>query len=209
MNTKSVLVVVVLLLSNLFAFAQRNPLNMDRESFFRFGIKGGLNANKIDGLSYKKGYNYNYQVGAFMQFNFSRRFGIQPEVNFVQSESEFTDDGTSAYDDLFTGGSQREAKLNYLEVPILLNLNIGTSKRVKLQLGPSYGLLLSQAVDSLKVNGDLYKASEFSAIGGLWIQLPAINFGARYKLGLTNINDIDNRDRWRSQAIQLFAGITF
>lgn len=203
------LILSVSMLLSIQLMAQRNPLNMDRESFFRLGLKGGVNINKIDGSSYKQGFNYNYQVGGFMQFNFSKRFGIQPELNFVQSTSEFTNDGTLVYDDLFTGGSQREAKLNYLEVPILLNLNIGTSKRVKLQLGPSYGALLSQAVDSLVNNGNIYKDTEFSAIGGLWIQLPTINIGARYKLGLTNINDIDNRDEWKNQAIQIFAGLTF
>jgi hypothetical protein len=205
---KSVGIIVLVLISSI-AVAQRNPLNMDSERFFRLGLKGGVNANKIIGQSYKEGFNYNYQVGGFMQFNFSRRFGIQPEVSFVQNTTEFSDDNSLIYDDLFFGGSQREAKLNYLEVPILLNLNIGTSKRVKLQLGPSYGALLSQTVDSLRSGGNIYKNTEFSAIGGVWIQLPAINFGGRYKLGLTNINDIDNREKWKNQAIQIFAGITF
>ena len=191
------------------AFAQRNPLNMDRENLIRFGVKGGLNINKIQGMSYNDGFNYNYQLGGFMQINFSKRFGIQPEVSFVQSTSEFTDDGTGVYDDLFLGGSQREAKLNYLEIPILLNVNLGTSKRVKLQIGPAYNALLSQTVDSLKVNGDFYKNSDLSAIGGLWIQLPLVNIGARYKIGLTNVNDIDNRERWTKEGFQVFVGLTF
>ena len=208
-NIKVIVVLVLVLLSSVMVVAQRNPSNMDRENFFRIGLKGGVNINKIVGQSYKEGFNYNYQVGGFMQFNFSKRFGIQPEVSFVQNTTEFSDDGTVVYDDLFFGGSQREAKLNYLEVPILLNLNIGTSKRVKLQLGPSYGALLSQTVDSLRSGRNIYKNTEFSAMGGIWIQLPAINFGGRYKLGLTNINDIDNREKWKNQAIQIFAGITF
>ncbi len=189
--------------------AQRNSLDMDRENFFRVGLKGGVNINKINGTSYKDGFNYNYQAGGFMQFNFSKRFGLQPEVSFVQSTSQFTNDNTDIYDDLFLSGSQKEAKLNYLEIPLLLSVNVGTSKRVKLQLGPAFGALLKQAVDSLKSNGDIYKNTDFSAIGGLWIQLPLVNVGARYKLGLTNINDIDNREKWRSQAFQIFAGITF
>ena len=147
-------------------------------------------------------------MGGFVQINFSKRFGIQPEVSLVQSSSEFTDDPAEVYDDLFDG-SQRKAKLSYLEVPVLLNVNLGPSKRVKLQVGPSYGGLLKQTVDSLKVNGDLYKKSEWSAIGGLWIQLPLINIGARFKQGLTNINAIDNRQTWKNQSIQVFLGLTF
>lgn len=190
-------------------FPQRNKLSMDHEKFFRFGAKVGVNINKINGKSYKSGFNYNFQAGAFVQINFSNRFGIQPEVSFVQSKSEFTDDETDIYDDIFRDGSQKKAVLNYLEIPVLLNINIGPSKRVKLQLGPSYGGLLKQTVDSLISNNNIYKNSEWSAIGGLWIQLPLVNIGARYKIGLTNINAIDNKQTWKGQAIQIFMGLTF
>lgn len=204
------LCVALLLLLSTTGFAQgRKKLDMDHENFFRFGAKGGVNINKVTGKSYKQGFNYNFQAGAFMQFNFSNRFGIQPEVNFVQTKSEFTNDATDIYDNLFLSGSQKKATLNYLEVPVFLNINVGPSKRVKLQFGPSYGGLLKQTVDSLKNNGSLYKNSEWSAIGGLWIQLPLINLGARYKLGLTNINAYDDKQTWKNQAIQIFVGLTF
>lgn len=189
--------------------AQNFDPDRDSENFFRFGAKAGVNMNKVQGKSFKDGFNYNFQVGGFLQFNFSHRFGIQPEVNFVQTSSEFTDDANTIYDDVFLDGSQKKARLNYLEVPVLLNINIGMSKRVKLQVGPAYGGLLKQTVDSLKNNGNIYKKSEWSAIGGLWIQLPFVNIGARYKMGLTNINAIDDRQTWKNQAIQVFAGITF
>ena len=95
----------------------------------------------------------------------------------------------------FRDGSQRKAKLNYLKVPLLLNINIGPSKRVKLQLGPQIGGVLKETVDSLKNNGDIFKKSDWAAVGGLWIQIPFINLGARYEIGLTNLNDIDNQGK--------------
>lgn len=181
---------------------------IDSENFFRIGVKGGVNINKIKGQSYKSGFNYNYQLGGFMQFNFGR-FGLQPEINFAQSSSTFSDQSSNVYNDLFRGGSQKSAKLNYLKVPLLLNINVGMSKHVKLQVGPQYSGLLKQSVDSLKNNQDIFKGSDFSMIGGLWIQLPAINFGARYELGLSNVNDVDNKERWKSEAFSIFLGITF
>ena len=84
--------------------------NADHENFFRIGAKAGVNINKINGQSYKSGFNYNYLLGVFMQFNFSRTFGLQPEINFVQSSSEFTNDATTIYDDLFWDGSQKKKK---------------------------------------------------------------------------------------------------
>lgn len=200
---------VLWLLSGLQAQAQRNKLSMDRENFFRFGAKAGVNINKINGQSYSSGFTYNFQVGGFAQFNLTDRIGLQPEVSFVQSSAEFSQEANEIYDDLFRDGSQKKAQLNYLEVPVLLNINLGTSKRVKLQVGPAYGGLLKQTIDSLKSNRDIYKNAEWSAIGGLWIQLPLLNIGARYKAGLTNINAIDNRQSWRNQSIQVFVGLTF
>lgn len=189
--------------------AQRNPLNWDHENLIRGGVKGGVNLNKVQGKSFKQGFNYNFQAGAFLQINFSRRFGLQPEVNFVQTTAEFSSDGTDIYDDLFLDGQQKKSKLSYLEVPLLLNYNLGPSRRVKLQAGPSYGGLLKQTTDSLKAGAKIYKNGEWSAIGGLWIQLPLINLGARYKLGLSNVNAIDDRQTWKNQAIQIFIGLTF
>lgn len=206
---KKIFIWLPFLIIPFFSFAQRNPLNMDFERLIRFGIKGGVNANKISGQSYKSGFKYNYQAGAFMQINFTKRLGIQPEVSFVQTSSEFSNDPSDAYYDLFLGGSQREAKMSYLEVPVLLNINVGISKRIKLQAGPAYGALLNETVDSLQVGGSLYKKAEWSGIAGLWIQLPTVNMGARYKVGFTDINNVSGLQQWKSQAIQLFVGITF
>ena len=166
-----------------------------------------LNINKIQGQSYKSGFNYNYLLGGFMQFNFGR-FGLQPEVNFVQSSSEFSNDASNVYDDLFRGGSQKSAKLNYIKIPLLLNMNVGESKHVKLQLGPQFSGLLKQTVDSLKANKNIFKNSDFSMLGGVWFQLPFFNLGARYELGLSNVNDIDNKEKWKSQAFTIFVGLT-
>lgn len=200
---------ILIFLLPIVSFAQSSKMDQEHENLFRFGGKAGININKVSGQSYKDGFKYNFQLGAFVQINFSNRFGIQPEINFVQSAAEFTNDGSVVYDDLFGGGSQHKAKLNYLEVPLLLNINIGPSKRFKLQVGPAYGGLLKQTVDSLKTNGDIYKKSEWSAIGGLWLQVPLLNLGIRFKQGLTNINAIDNRQSWKNQSIQAFIGVTF
>lgn len=192
------------------AFSQKKfDPNSDHENFFRIGAKAGVNINKINGQAYKDGFNYNYLLGGFMQFNFSRTFGLQPEINFVQSSSEFTNSSSDVYDDIFRDGTQRKAKLDYLKVPVLLNVNIGPSKRVKLQLGPQYGGVLNETVDSLRNNGNIFKKADWAAVGGLWIQIPFINLGARYEVGLRNLNDIDNQQKWKSQAFTIFAGFTF
>lgn len=206
---KYILIFLTFISATTFSQSKKFDANADHEKIFRFGAKAGVNINKISGQAYKSGFNYTYLLGAFMQFNFSKTFGLQPEINFVQSTSEFSNDPSSVYDDIFLGGNQRKAKLDYLKVPLLLNINIGQSKRVKLQLGPQIGGVLKETVDSLKSNGDIFKKSDWSAVGGLWIQIPFINLGVRYEVGLTNLNDIDNQQKWKSQAFTIFAGFTF
>lgn len=203
-------IVIFFIFASLNSFSQgrRYHLNDEHENFFRIGGKAGVNINKINGESYNSGFNYNYLLGGFMQFNFSRTFGLQPEVNFVQSSSQFSKGASDVYDDLFLDGSQRKARLNYIKVPLLLNVNLGPSKRVKLQLGPQVGGLLKETVDSLRYNGTIFKKSDWSAVGGLWLQLPLINIGAHYEVGLSNLNDIDNQQKWKSQAFTIFAGFT-
>lgn len=188
--------------------AQKNDPS-EKESFFRMGLKAGLNMNKIDGKSFKDEFEYNYQLGGFMQFNITRKLGIQPEINFAQTTAEQSDDITTIYDDIFLGGQQKKAKLDYLKFAGLLNVDIGPSQKVKLQVGPQWGMLVNEAVDSLKSPRDIFKNGEFSVLGGLMIQLPFIHIGSRYELGLTNINDIDNQDKWKRQAWQFFIGVTF
>jgi hypothetical protein len=206
---------LALFLLPLFSVAQKKKEprkfdDTDRENFFRFGVKGGVNVNKIKGQSFQSGFSYNYQLGGLLQFNFSKRLGIQPEFNLVQAGGEFTDDPTDIYDDLFRDGGQKKASLTYMEVPVLLNINVGQSKHVKLQVGPAINFLLRQEVQQLvNNNSTLYKNTEFSAMGGLWIQLPLVHLGGRYKYGFTNINGIDNKETWRNQSIQVFVGLTF
>ena len=190
------------------AYSQKKNDPSEKESLFRFGFKGGLNLNKIEGQSFKDEFNYNYALGGFVQINLTRKLGLQPEINFIQTTAETSDDITDIYEDLFVGGSQKKAKLDYLKFAGLLNIDLGPSQRVKLQLGPQWGMLLNEAIDSLKSPQEVFKKSEFSVLGGIMLQLPLIHIGTRYEIGLTDINGIDNKDKWKSQAWQFFVGIT-
>lgn len=191
---------------NVYSQKKKDP--SEKESLFRWGFRGGLNLNKIDGKSFKDEFNYNYFLGGFMQINITRKFGIQPEIAFVQTSAEQSSDITVIYDDLFLEGTQKKAKLDYLKLAGLLNIDLGPSQRVKLQLGPQWGMLVSEAVDSLKTPKDIFKNGELSVLGGVMLQLPLFHIGTRYEIGLTDINGIDNQDKWRSRAWQFYVGIT-
>ncbi len=207
---KNAIIFFLLFITSFQTFSQRNKKNdFEKENFFRVGFNVGININKIQGRSFKDEFRYNYGLKGFMQFNFSRKLGLQPEVSFIQASSEQSHDFSDIYDDISLGGDQLKAKLNYLKVGGLLNFNVGPTQKIKLQFGPQWGILLNEKVDSLKTSQNIFKNGDFSLAGGIMFQLPFVHFGTRFEQGLTNINDIDNRDKWTSQSFQLFAGVTF
>jgi Outer membrane protein beta-barrel domain len=212
MKKKLLIIVLQLVVSSMLLgqSAKKSKIDDDPENKFRLGVSAGVNLNKLSGKTFNDGLNYNYQLGGFAQINFSRRIGIQPELHFAQLSSEFTNDGTDVYDDLFLDGQQVKAKLSYIKTQVLMNINVGASKRVKLQLGPQVGFLASEKVKNLvNSNQELFKKTSWAAIGGLWIQLPFIHLGGRFEQGITNINKIDGRPDWNRQTFTIFAGVTF
>jgi hypothetical protein len=44
-------------------------------------------------------------------------------------------------------------------------------------------------------------------LGGAQVSLGKIKLNGRYVVGLNNINDIDNKDKWKNQGIQLSVGL--
>lgn len=204
---KYILSLIIASVSLLQLNAQK--LEQDKESFFRFGIIGAVNLNSVNGRSFQNEYNFNYQLGGFLLFNPLTKIGFQPEVHFAQQTATYSTDLTEIYDDFAFGGDQAKAKLNLLKVAGLVNFDIGPSQRVKLQLGPQYAIVINESTGLQGASKDIFKKGDFSGVAGIWLQLPAVFIGARYAHGFTNLNDIDNRDTWKSRTFQLIAGITF
>ena len=44
-------------------------------------------------------------------------------------------------------------------------------------------------------------------LGGVELKLSSFRIYGRYALGLSNLNDIDNKDKWKSQSIQIGIGL--
>lgn len=179
------------------------------QSLIRFGIKGGANLGKLQGEGYQDGFKLGYHLGGLVQVNFYKGWGVQGEVIFSQSTTRTVDNFSEIYkgENISTDANGKKIKLNYLSIPILASIPLGTP-RVKLQLGPQYSILLS---DKNVIQGakQAFKSGDFSAVGGLWVQLPVVNLSARYIVGLSNVSDIAATDKWKNQGIQLGVGVTF
>jgi hypothetical protein len=192
MKTKLINLSVALLISQLM-MAQ-----------FHLGVKAGANITKVDGKSFKEQFEYGYNVGGFAEIKLSDKFSFQPEVLFNQYTSTLDSSYKSIYENVITS-DQTKVKLNYLTIPLLLDYKfLGP---IHLQAGPQFGILMNQDKNFLQNGEAAFKSGDFSMALGAQVKIAQFRFTGRYLIGLNNINDIDNQDKWRNQVIQLSVGI--
>jgi hypothetical protein len=164
---------------------------------FQLGAKVGANLGKIDGESFKEGYNFGYVLGGYVDLGINKTIGIQPEVLFSQTNTT-VDSGYGLV-------KPTDLHLNYLNIPILLNIN--ASKLLTFQLGPQFSILMNNN-QSLVENGEAaFKNGDFAAVLGAQLNFGMLKVYGRYNIGLSNISDISNEANWKSQAIQVGLGI--
>jgi len=168
------------------------------------GLKVGSNINKISGQSFKDEFTYGYHAGAFLQIGLGSKWTIQPEILYNQVNT----DTTNRFSELYKLSINKisDIKLSYLSIPVLLNYNLGNN--FALQAGPQFGILLDQNRDLLQNGKDAFSKGDFSMLAGVQIKLSSLRIYGRYVIGLSNLNDIDNQDKWKSQSIQLGLGLT-
>jgi hypothetical protein len=179
-------------------YAQKPELN--------FGPKLGANLNKVTGKSFKEEFTFGYQVGAFLELNFSKRIGIQPEVLWGETKARTSSDFEDIYQ-TFDPADVSEVKLSYLSIPVLLNIR--PAGILSLQVGPQFGILLNKDRDLFENGREAFKSGEFSMIGGAQLNLLKFRIYGRYVIGLSEINDIPDQDKWKNQAIQVGIGLAF
>ena len=171
---------------------------------FHLGIKGGANIIKIDGKSFKDEFRYGYNLGGFLEIGLNGGWSIQPEVLFNQYATTVDSNFSHIYQNVFNPAYQSHVKLNYLSIPILLNYKlIGP---ISLQAGPQFGILIDKNRTLLQNGGDAFKSGDFSFLAGAQVKLGSFRVNGRYLIGLNNINDIDNQDKWKYTGFQVSLG---
>lgn len=168
------------------------------------GAKAGANLGKIDGKSFKEQYNLGYLLGAYVELGLGKNIGIQPELIFTQTNPRIDSGYKAIYQNVPSAVIGEKAHLNYLNIPILLNIHAGNL--LTLQLGPQFSVLMNKDKSLVQNGANAVKNGDLSALLGAQINLGSLNIYGRYAIGLNNLNDIDDQDKWKSQAIQLGIG---
>jgi hypothetical protein len=171
---------------------------------FHIGVKGGANIIKIDGKSFKDEFKYGYHLGGFAEISLNKEWSINPEVLFNQYSTTLDSNYKSIYENVIAS-DQSKVKLGYLSIPIVLNYKL--LGPISLQAGPQFGILIDKNKTLLQNGGNAFKNGDFSLLAGAQVKVAAFRFTGRYVVGLNNINDIDNQDKWKSQGFQLSVGV--
>jgi Outer membrane protein beta-barrel domain len=166
---------------------------------FHIGAKVGANMGKIDGESFSNEFKLGYQLGGFAEIDFTKGFGIQPELLWSQTNTKVTDE-------VLTGWKPgEEIHLNYLNIPILLRLNAG--KMLTFNLGPQFSILTNNHKTTLENAGDAFKSGDLAMVAGAQVNIGSLRVYGRYNIGLSDISDIKETDKWRNQQLQLGLGL--
>lgn len=171
---------------------------------FHLGVKAGTNITKVDGKSFKDEFRYGYHLGGFAEIRMGNKFVLEPEVLWNQYATRLDSNFSNVYHGVFDGNSN--VKLNYLSIPIVVNYKL-IGKFISLQAGPQFGVLIDQNKTLLQNGGNAFKQGDFSMLAGVLVRMGPVRINGRYAIGLNNISDIPDDNKWKSQGFQLSVGL--
>ena len=177
------------------------------------------------GATVNKKMRIGLNVGVFAKIPLAGMVSLQPEVHYAQNGVTLEGKGTEV--------RKLDVRVDYVEVPVLLRLDIPTSSsihpillagasaayRVKCQLAASAsGTSMSFDCDAITGAGstspDPLKKSDFSVVGGAGLAMTSmgrsISLQARYTHGLQNIaTETADGIKPKNRALSILLGIGF
>ncbi|MES2304452.1 MAG: porin family protein [Gemmatimonadota bacterium] len=174
----------------LLALLALAPLRASQAQSISFGITGGASLSTFTGDLVEDAKNYStYIVGGFARIG-AMGFAVQPGLYYT---------GKGAKSESASGTTAGTVKLNYIQVPLVLRLGIGSGKsRLYVGAGPAIGFKVScklaqpttssySGTDCAEgASEDPVKSTEVSGIVEAGIEFGKFSIGARGDLGLTN-----------------------
>lgn len=184
-NLKTILALVLLASSSQVAFSQTTT----DTTAPKFGIKGGVNFSNfytedVEDNNVLTGFN----LGVFAKLPITQTFAIQPELVYTTKGAELE------YNNAFVTGTST-FKLNYLELPVLLVVNL--SENFNVHAGPYFAYLIDgKATNDSQgtmfdaennLDNDDFNKFDTGLSVGIGYDTDKIGFGIRYNYGLQKV----------------------
>jgi len=166
------------------------------------GLKAGANVAQLSGRAFNDGFQWGFSAGAFAEVNLTSKWGVQPELLFSQNQTQTA----NGFEEIIPQGyNNLKVTLNYLSIPILLSYK--PIPVLSLQIGPQFGILMNPGVTVANSTANAFKSGDFAMVGGAQVNLGPVKAGVRYVYGLTNLNNVNNADSWKTQNFQIYMGL--
>ena len=170
-------------------------VSMSAMAQVQFGAKVGVDATNFWGKDIKHGMQLNYQAGLLMEYKFSPKFAIAPEVVFAAQGGKDNAYYLEVGD--MTIKKDMTYHTNYINVPVMMKFY--TSPKFSIDFGPQVGFNVFSKyslddVDDFKAVDikDATKSVDFGlGMGGTYNLTDNAFVQARYNLGLTNVFEGD------------------
>jgi hypothetical protein len=138
--------------------------------------------------------------GIFFGGNRDGTLGVQTEINWIRKSSET--------DPLNLG-----IRIDYLQVPVLLRLNAGSSSSSGFSaygiVGPAVEVKIADEIEGLTLD-DGFEGADISLVFGGGVEIARIIVEARYAKGLRRINKtFSNASEIKAQAFTILFGLRF
>ncbi|PSL45372.1 outer membrane protein with beta-barrel domain [Chitinophaga niastensis] len=170
-----------------------------------YGVKADLNLFKINGNGITSAMNLGGRFGVFATYDFTKKWGLQPELLFSQASAKRGDDFSVYYVYSNKPDANKNIKLSYITIPVLLRYNI--NRLFTINAGPQYSFLCYDNENLLLNNRPAFKRNDFGLAVGVTLSVDNFNFFGRYVYGLSNVNNIDDRYEWKTQQAQIGIGV--
>jgi outer membrane protein W len=154
-----------------------------------FGVKGGLNIANLSGDDVEDASSKTAVVaGVFFSYDITEIFAVQPELLFSMKGTKMD-----------TGEGDETWNLSYIQIPLLLKVNLPTEGKIKpwLCAGPAFGLLMSAELEDEDIKDQL-KTMDIGIVAGAGVgyelEKGLIFAEARYEVGLTGLTDFSDAE---------------
>ena len=174
----------------------------------QFGAKVGVDATNFWGKDINHGMQLNYQAGLMMEYKFTPKFAIAPEVVFAAQGGKF-DAVDYHLGDINVNGTTITCHTNYINVPVMLKFY--TSPNFSIDFGPQVGFNVYSKYtvgdfDAIDVKDNTESVDFGVGVGGTYNLTDKAFVQARYTMGMTNVYKGDDS---KNGNIQLAFGMKF
>lgn len=196
----NILYALTLFLTASFGMPHAQDNNVNTE----FGVKGGFNmSNLYTDDADDENILYGFNAGVYATLPVSDFVAIQPELLFTTRGSKLE------YNNALAQGNVK-LKLNYIELPLLVRVNITKNFNIHAGGYASYMVSAKSTGDGDFEFEDQYNTDDFNKFdaglaGGIGVDFNPLSVGLRYNYGLTTIEkDGDDSSDLKNSNLSLY-----